>query len=149
LLKGDSHEKLSKFLTDCEIEDGRLAFGFYGCASGFANMSRVFTDELLRMEDLSYISTIYKKIHKQLHQVDLDGELLLRMQQPISHLREDVYEIMRAEKFKQEQVAAIEQALEIEEKKYEADLLARGVPAENILKYGFAFQGKECLIRKK
>lgn len=123
LLKGDSHEKLSKFLTDCEIEDGRLAFGFYGCTSGFANMSRVFTDELLRMEDLSYISTIYKKIHKQLHQVDLDGELLLRMQQPISHLREDVYDIMRAKKFKQEQVEAIEQALEIEEKKYDSEAL--------------------------
>ena len=38
---------------------------------------------------------------------------------------------------------------QIEEKKYETDLLARGIPAENILKYGFAFQGKECLIRKQ
>ena len=38
---------------------------------------------------------------------------------------------------------------QIEDKKYEADLLARGIPAENILRYGFAFRGKKCLIRKK
>ena len=38
---------------------------------------------------------------------------------------------------------------QIEEKQYETDLLARGIPAERILKYGFAFQGKEVLIRKQ
>ncbi|MCR4885210.1 MAG: ATP-binding protein, partial [Clostridiales bacterium] len=38
---------------------------------------------------------------------------------------------------------------QIEEKRYETDLLSRGFPAEQILKYGFAFEGKECLIRKK
>ena len=38
---------------------------------------------------------------------------------------------------------------QIEDKQYEANLLARGIPAGNILKYGFAFQGKECLIRKR
>ena len=37
---------------------------------------------------------------------------------------------------------------QIEEKKYDTDLLARGVPAEHILKYGFAFRGRECLIVK-
>ena len=37
---------------------------------------------------------------------------------------------------------------QIEEKEYDTDLLARGIPAERILKYGFAFRGKECLIRK-
>ena len=43
----------------------------------------------------------------------------------------------------------VESALhQIEEKKYETDLLARGIPAERILKYGFAFQGRDCLIRK-
>ena len=37
---------------------------------------------------------------------------------------------------------------QIEEKKYDTDLLARGIPKDNILKYGFAFEGEKCLIRK-
>ena len=37
---------------------------------------------------------------------------------------------------------------QIEEKRYDADLLQRGIPTENILKYGFAFEGERCLIRK-
>ena len=37
---------------------------------------------------------------------------------------------------------------QIERKQYEQALLARGIPRERILKYGFAFRGKECLIRK-
>ena len=41
----------------------------------------------------------------------------------------------------------VENALkQIEEKQYEADLIARGIPKENIFKYGFAFRGKEVLI---
>lgn len=35
---------------------------------------------------------------------------------------------------------------QIEEKAYEAQLLARGVPKEQIRKYGFAFCGKKVLI---
>ena len=38
--------------------------------------------------------------------------------------------------------------LQIEEKKYAADLLQRGIPKERIIKYGFAFEGETCLIRK-
>lgn len=35
---------------------------------------------------------------------------------------------------------------QIKEKNYDADLLARGIPAERIRHYGFAFEGKEILI---
>ena len=43
---------------------------------------------------------------------------------------------------------AINALKQIEEKKYDADLLQRGIPAKNILKYGFAFEGEKCLIKK-
>jgi len=36
---------------------------------------------------------------------------------------------------------------QIEEKRYEAELAAEGYAQENIRKYGFAFQGKKCLIK--
>jgi hypothetical protein len=35
---------------------------------------------------------------------------------------------------------------QIEEKHYEQELISAGVPAENIRKYGFAFEGKKVLI---
>ena len=35
---------------------------------------------------------------------------------------------------------------QIEEKQYEAELVARGVAKKHIRKYGFAFKGKEVLI---
>lgn len=36
---------------------------------------------------------------------------------------------------------------QIENKKYASDLIAQGIQEKNILKYGFAFSGKKCLIR--
>ena len=35
---------------------------------------------------------------------------------------------------------------QIEEKKYDTQLIARGIPLEHIHKYGFAFKGKKVLI---
>ena len=37
---------------------------------------------------------------------------------------------------------------QIEDKRYDTELIDRGFSADHILKYGLAFRGKECLIRK-
>ena len=44
----------------------------------------------------------------------------------------------------------VENALkQIEEKQYASDLLSQGIAEDDILKYGFAFKGKKCLIKMK
>ncbi len=74
LLKGEDFDKLNDFLISSEIEDGRLAFGFYGCICGFANLSRGFTSKLFE-SDFDYLTKIYKPIYKQLHNIELTGDL--------------------------------------------------------------------------
>ena len=37
---------------------------------------------------------------------------------------------------------------QIEDKRYDHELLHKGIPPEKILKYGFAFEGMQCLIKK-
>ena len=59
------------------------------------------------------------------------------------------FKVFDSEDDERELADTAENALsQIEEKKYDTDLLQRGIPAENILKYGFAFEGERCLIKK-
>jgi hypothetical protein len=37
---------------------------------------------------------------------------------------------------------------QIADRKYDTDLIQRGFPVERIYRYGFAFEGEKCLIRK-
>lgn len=54
-------------------------------------------------------------------------------------------------KVRKKKEGSLEETLEnarkqIEEKRYEASLTAKGIPSERIRKYGFAFEGKQVLI---
>ena len=42
---------------------------------------------------------------------------------------------------------AVNALAQIETRNYEAALIADGIAPENIRKYGFAFQGKKCLVQ--
>lgn len=66
VLKGDNWEILLDFLRSKGIADYRLAFALYGELNGFANLTRDFSDIILK-EDPGYVNTVYQSFHKQIH----------------------------------------------------------------------------------
>ncbi len=70
ILKGDDWEKLLDFLQTKEIADYRLAFAIYGALNGFANITRDFSDIILK-EKTEYVNDVYRFFHQQLHETDL------------------------------------------------------------------------------
>ena len=57
------------------------------------------------------------------------------------------FKVFNADKGEKDLSDTVANALkQIDDKRYDADLLARSIPAERIYKYGFAFRGSECLI---
>ena len=94
--------------------------------------------------------------------VDLDGRFVITsnkesgfgrydvMLKPVDREKDNAYiiefKVHKPKKEKDLEVTVANALAQIEEKKYEAQLLAEGLKPERIRKYGFAFQGKACLI---
>lgn len=66
LIKGDDWEQLLSFIRRNSMSDYRIAFAFYGMLTGFANLTRDFTDNLYDISDRSYVANVYKEIGGQL-----------------------------------------------------------------------------------
>lgn len=72
------------------------------------------------------------------------------MLEPVNPQQDDAI-IMEFKVFNPRKEHSIEETLasalaQIEDKQYEANLIAKGIPKEKIRKYGFAFEGKDVLI---
>ena len=66
LSRGDEWDKMLSFMRRKGMSDYRVAFALYGAFTGFANMTRDFTDLLLTL-DSKYVAEVYTEFHGQLH----------------------------------------------------------------------------------
>lgn len=71
LSKGDDWDDLLRFVQGKGLSDYRLVFAIFGALNGFANLTRDFTDQLMRAENPERIKT-YVEFHGQLHGVKID-----------------------------------------------------------------------------
>ncbi len=70
LIKGDDWEKLLHFMQSQKMSDYRIAFSLFGLLTGFANLTRDFTDILLN-EQFDYIKDVYAEFYGQLFGKDI------------------------------------------------------------------------------
>ncbi len=66
LSRGDEWDKMLSFMRRKGMSDYRVAFALYGAFTGFANMTRDFTDLLLTL-DSKYVAEVYTEFHGQLY----------------------------------------------------------------------------------
>lgn len=66
VLKGDDWNALLSFMQGKGMTDYRLAFAFYGMLTGFANLTRDFTNIILDMEP-HYVNEVYQEFRAALH----------------------------------------------------------------------------------
>lgn len=68
-------DKLEDYLISNDIADFRIAFSLWGVIFGFANMPKTLTNDLFLYSDDKYKSEVYKYIFKQVHGLNIEGEL--------------------------------------------------------------------------
>ncbi len=68
-------DKLRDYLISNSIGDFCIAFALWGLIFGFAEMPKTLTNDLFEDKDGQYVSDCYKFIHKQLHNIELEGIL--------------------------------------------------------------------------
>lgn len=67
--------KLEDYLISNGIGNFHIAFALWGIVFGFANTPKTLTNDLFLSNDLDYISDVYKYIFKQVHGIELNGNL--------------------------------------------------------------------------
>ncbi|MDR2811148.1 MAG: hypothetical protein LBB84_11445, partial [Tannerellaceae bacterium] len=116
VLHKDNIENLETALISNLISEYRFAFGLWGVFYGFSNLPKTLTNNLFLSNDLDYISEVYKYIHKQVHNVELEGKLEKKQKECSNILEKEETKIRQNLRDKQIKDKQIEEIIEIWEK---------------------------------